>query len=106
MDAMVTGCMSAAKKELDSQVLRELGTSASQAINKPCDCVIFHRALPFASEGKSRRERLHDAVVAVDAVPKIDLDARYAAMDLIHVNGRATLRRWPSRGRAMIRNAG
>lgn len=82
MDAMVTGRMSQAKKELGNQVLRELGTNASQVINELYDYVISRRSLPFSASGEGREARLRAAVAAVDAVPKVELDARFAAMDV------------------------
>ena len=72
---MVTGRMSQAKKELGNQVLRELGTNVSQAVNDLYDYVISRRALPFSSFSREGRERrLRAAVAAVDAVPKVELD--------------------------------
>lgn len=82
MDAMVTGRMSQAKKELGNQVLRELGTNASQAINELYDYVISRRALPFSTSEEGREARLRAAVAAVDAVPRVELDERFAAMDV------------------------
>ena len=82
VDAMVTGRMSQAKKELGNQVLRELGTNASQAINELYDYVISRRALPFSVPDEGREARLRAAVAAVDAVPKVVLDERFAAMDV------------------------
>ncbi|NJE80712.1 RelB/DinJ family addiction module antitoxin [Olsenella sp. SW781] len=82
VDAMVTGRMSQAKKELGNQVLRELGTNASQAINELYDYVISRRALPFSASGEAREARLRAAVAAVDAVTRVELDERFAAMDV------------------------
>lgn len=82
MDAMVTGRMSQAKKELGNQVLGELGTNASQVINELYDYVISRRALPFSVPDEGREARLRAAVAAVDAVPKVVLDERFAAMDV------------------------
>ena len=82
MGAMVTGRMSAAKKEQGTRVLNELGTNASQAINALYDYVIAHRALPFPDAGRQRgqSELLRASLRLVDAIPKVALDARYAAM--------------------------
>ena len=82
MDAMVTGRMSQAKKELGNQVLRELGTNASQVISELYDYVISQRALPFSASEEGREARLRAAIAAVDAVPKVELDERFAAMDV------------------------
>ncbi len=82
MDAMVTGRMSQAKKELGNQLLKELGTNASQVINELYDYVISRRALPFSASEEGREARLRAAIAAVDAVPKVELDERFAAMDV------------------------
>lgn len=79
---MVTGRMSQAKKELGNQLLKELGTNASQVINELYDYVISRRALPFSASEEGREARLRAAIAAVDAVPKVELDERFAAMDV------------------------
>ena len=82
MDAMVTGRMSASKKERGNRVLSELGTNASKAINALYDYVIEHRALPFSTDRPDKSELLHTAVSLVDAIPKVRLDAHYAQMSV------------------------
>lgn len=93
MDAMVTGRMPTAKKELGNRVLRELGTTASQAINDLYDYAITHHALPFPSAEGDRQERLRAAVKAVDAVPKVELKGRFLSMDLRQARGERLLGR-------------
>ena len=87
---MVAGRMSQAKKELGNQVLRELGTNASQAVNDLYDYVISRRARPFSSSREGRDQRLCAAVATVDAVPKVALDERFAVMDM----RQARMERW------------
>lgn len=51
-DAMVTGRMSAQKKNAGTQVLGKLGITASQAINQLYDYLIAHGQLPFSQKKK------------------------------------------------------
>ena len=46
-DAMVTARMSQEKKEAGNRVLEQLGTNASQAVNRLYDYVLEKRQLPF-----------------------------------------------------------
>lgn len=82
MDAMVTGRMSASKKERGNRVLSELGTNASKAINALYDYVIEHRALPFPADLPDKSELLRTATNLVDAIPKVRLNERYAEMSV------------------------
>lgn len=82
MDAMVTGRMSASKKERGNRVLSELGTNASKVINTLYDYVIEHHALPFSTDRPDRSELLRTATSLVDAIPKVRLDERYAEMSV------------------------
>lgn len=82
MDAMVTGRMSASKKERGNRVLSELGTNASKAINELYDYVIEHRALPFSTDQPDKSELLRTATSLVDAIPKVQLDERHAQMSV------------------------
>ena len=82
MDAMVTGRMSASKKERGNRVLSELGTNASKAINALYDYVIEHRALPFPADRPDRSELLRTATSLVDAIPKVRLDERRTQMSI------------------------
>lgn len=82
MDAMVTGRMSASKKERGNRVLSELGTNASKVINTLYDYVIEHHALPFSTDQPDRSELLRTATSLVDAIPKVRLDERYVEMSV------------------------
>ena len=82
MDAMVTGRMSASKKERGNRVLSELGTNASKAINALYDYVIEHRALPFPADRPDRSELLRTATSLVDAIPRVRLDERHTQMSI------------------------
>lgn len=70
-DAMVTGRMSAAKKEAGNRVLDGLGLNASQAINQLYDFLIQERTLPFApsEEASLDPERIQEARAFVAAIP-------------------------------------
>lgn len=81
MDAMVTARMSVGKKEAGGAVLRELGLTASQAINELYDYLIAHHAVPFGASDTSRAERVARAVEEVDAMPRVSLSPHYAKMD-------------------------
>ena len=82
MDAMVTGRMSASKKERGNRALNELGTNASKAINALYDYVIEHHALPFSTDRPDKSELLRSATSLVDAIPKVQLDERHTQMSI------------------------
>ena len=46
-DAMVTARMSQEKKEAGNRVLEQLGTNASQVVNRLYDYVLENKKLPF-----------------------------------------------------------
>ena len=82
MDAMVTGRMPAGKKEAGSAVLRELGMSASQAINWLWDYLIAQRQMPQDAEGQvSRQVKMADAIAFVDGFPELDVSEDLREMD-------------------------
>lgn len=59
-DAMVTARMSQEKKEAGNRVLEQLGTNASQVVNRLYDYVLENKKLPFPEEqggGNTRRRR-------------------------------------------------
>ena len=56
-DAMVTARMSQEKKEAGNRVLEQLGTNASQAVNRLYDYVLEKRQLPFPEERERRNTR-------------------------------------------------
>lgn len=78
-EVMVTGRMTASKKEEGNRILASLGVSASQAINQLYDYVIANRALPFQKEEAAPRahtpEEIAEAVAWVNSlvVPRNDL---------------------------------
>lgn len=49
-DAMVTARMSQEKKEAGNRVLEQLGTNASQVVNRLYDYVLENKKLPFPEE--------------------------------------------------------
>ena len=71
-DAMVTARMSQEKKDEGNRVLAQLGTNASQAVNRLYDYVLERRELPFP-EMKERRkytdEEIARAMEWVDGIP-------------------------------------
>ena len=59
-DAMVTARMSAEKKEAGNRMLEQLGTNASQAVNRLYDYVLEKKQLPFPEQqgdGSTRRRK-------------------------------------------------
>ncbi len=83
-DAMVTARMSAEKKEMGNRVLDQLGTNASQVVNRLYDYVIEKRALPFGqTEEKERhqhtQEEIDEAIAWVDSL-RLDVPNRFQTM--------------------------
>ncbi len=71
-DAMVTARMSQEKKEAGNRVLEQLGTNASQAVNRLYDYVLEKRQLPFPEERERReytQQEIARAVAWVDSIP-------------------------------------
>lgn len=74
-DAMVTARMSQEKKEAGNRVLEQLGTNASQAVNRLYDYVLEKRQLPFPEERERReytQQEIARAVAWVDSIPRKD----------------------------------
>lgn len=71
-EAMVTGRMSAAKKQAGNRVLRSLGLNASQAINQLYDFLIEEQALPFAVSANRPldADRIREARSFVVSIPR------------------------------------
>lgn len=71
-EVMVTGRMTASKKEEGNRILASLGVSASQAINQLYDYVIANRALPFQKEEAAPRthspEEIAEAIAWVNSL--------------------------------------
>ena len=77
MDAMVTARMPQGKKEAAAAVLKELGLTASQAINEFFDLIIATRKLPLERPGEQEKtpEQLHaEAEAWADSFPHFDID--------------------------------
>ena len=76
-DAMVTARMSQAKKDAGAAALKQLGVSASSAINQLYDYLIEKQNLPFdAHEQKEAlsKEELAAALAFVDSIPQVESD--------------------------------
>lgn len=74
-DAMVTARMSAEKKEAGNRMLEQLGTNASQAVNRLYDYVLEKKQLPFPEQQgrwKYTQEEIAQAIAWVDSIPRRD----------------------------------
>lgn len=74
-DAMVTARMSAEKKEAGNRILEQLGTNASQAVNRLYDYVLEKKELPFPEQQERRKytqEEIARAIAWVDSIPRKD----------------------------------
>ena len=74
-DAMVTARMSQEKKEAGNRVLEQLGTNASQVVNRLYDYVLENKKLPFPEEQGRRKytqEEIAEAIAWVDSIPRKD----------------------------------
>ena len=74
-DAMVTARMSQEKKEAGNRVLEQLGTNASQVVNRLYDYVLENKKLPFPEEQGRRiytQEEIAEAIAWVDSIPRKD----------------------------------
>ena len=85
MDAMVTARMPAGKKEAGARVLKELGLTASQAINMLWDELISTGKMPGSAESRAdetRSARLAKSIAAVDSFPFVELAPDLASMTI------------------------
>lgn len=75
-DAMVTARMPQAKKEAGAAVFKEMGITASAAINQLYDYVLEKKALPFVEVREKHshitKEQLQEALVWVDSIPRVE----------------------------------
>ncbi|HAM15747.1 MAG TPA: RelB/DinJ family addiction module antitoxin [Eggerthellaceae bacterium] len=73
-DAMVTARMPQSKKDAGNEILRELGYSASRAINELYDSVIETRSWPLSQSEMETVEpsRLAEALSFVDSMARVD----------------------------------
>lgn len=82
-DAMVTARMSPEKKEAGNRVLEQLGTNASQAINRLYDYLLEKKQLPFPDQQKRREYTQEDIMRAMDWAESITMlpkNNRFATM--------------------------
>ena len=80
---MVTARMSAGKKEVGAAVLKELGVSASEAINQLYDHLIAERRLPWdeaVADHADRSSVFARATALVDAIPRIPAEPGFEDM--------------------------
>ena len=74
-DAMVTARMSAEKKEAGNRMLEQVGTNASQAVNRLYDYVLEKKQLPVPEQQGRRKytqEEIAQAIAWVDSIPRRD----------------------------------
>ena len=71
-DAMVTARISLAKKTAGNQILEDLGSNTSQAINELYDYIIAHKTLPWRdgsnAEAEISSEQLREALDWVEGL--------------------------------------
>lgn len=86
-DAMVTARMSPEKKEAGNRILEQLGTNASQVINRLYDFVIESRELPFPNQQERRKYSQDEVAKALAWADDLKLDhpSRFANMTLKEV---------------------
>ena len=75
-DAMVTARMPQSKKDAGNEVLRQLGYTASQAINELYDRVLETRSWPLARSemGAVDSQRLAGALSFIDGISRVSAD--------------------------------
>ncbi len=82
-DAMVTARMSQEKKEAGNRILEQLGTNASQAVNRLYDYVVEKKELPFPDKRKKHsftQEEIAQAAAFIDSIPQRRTSGRFATM--------------------------
>jgi len=82
-NAMLSVRMPAAKKETGNALLKQLGSSASQAVNDLYDYVLENRALPFPQSAQQRthtREEIKRAVELIDGISTLPANNRFSTM--------------------------
>lgn len=82
-DAMVTARMTSDKKEAGNRVLEQLGTNASQAVNKLYDYVLENKELPFQEKKKNKnytKNEIAQAIEFVDSINVLPLGNRFENM--------------------------
>lgn len=84
-DAMVTARMSQEKKEAGNRIFEQLGTNASQVVNRLYDYVLEKKALPFAAHEAKRcftQEEIEEAVAWVDGISEKRTKGKFASMTI------------------------
>ena len=94
-DAMVTGRMSAEKKEAGNRVLERAGLNASQAVNMLYDRLIKDQNASVIGMGRATKEDWEKAVRIVDSV-YIPIDPKFDNM----TRGEIKLARYEARCKA------
>ncbi|WP_302393156.1 type II toxin-antitoxin system RelB/DinJ family antitoxin [Eggerthella sinensis] len=87
-DAMVTARMSPEKKEAGNRALEQLGTNASQAVNRLYDYVIEKKQLPFPEprqKGAFTPEEIARAKAWVESIRMTNSPSRFDNMTLKEV---------------------
>ena len=84
-DAMVTARMSQEKKDAGNRLLEQMGTNASQAVNRLYDYVLEKKELPFPEQHERRKytqEEIAQAIAWVDSIPRKRTSGRFADMSI------------------------
>lgn len=87
-DAMVTARMSREKKEAGNRMLEQLGTNASQAVNRLYDYVLEKKQLPFPEQQGRRtytQEEITEAIAWVEGMRMVDVQGHFDNMTLKEV---------------------
>jgi addiction module RelB/DinJ family antitoxin len=82
-DAMVTARMSQEKKDAVNDILGQLGTNASQVVNRLYDYVIEKKELPFPDTKKKHSytaEEIAEAAAFIDSIAILPVDNRFRNM--------------------------
>lgn len=79
-DAMVTARMSPEKKEAGNRIFEQMGTNASQVVNRLYDYVIEKRALPFVAQKERRRFTQKEIAEAIAWADSISMRDRFSTM--------------------------
>ena len=82
-DAMVTARMSQEKKDAANHVFEQLGTNASQVVNRLYDYVIEKKELPFPETKRKHsytREEMETAAAYIDSIFVLPVDNRFRNM--------------------------
>ena len=84
-DAMVTARMSQEKKDAANHVFEQLGTNASQVVNRLYDYVIEKKELPFPETKRKHSytaEEIAEAAAFIDSIPVRRTTGRFSTMTI------------------------